>query len=209
MPKVCWLRIQFLIKMETIRAFIAIALPLELKQQLARLQASLNADNRLRIKWVKPEGIHLTLKFLGNIPGSGIDRITRAMTNAATQITPFYLETEALGAFPDLKRVQVVWLGLGGEIDKLEQLQQLIETKLTHLGFATEQRNFKPHLTLARLSKEVPASERQRMGELIADSSTEMCAKIKVDNINLVKSQLTGVGAIYTVISSASLLKEP
>ena len=191
--------------METIRAFIAIELPSELRQQLTRLQAKLKSANQPRIKWVNPDGIHLTLKFLGNIPTSDIDRITQAMTEAARQITPFYLETQALGAFPSLKRVQVVWLGLGGEVDKLKKLQQLVENKLASLGFATEQRPFKPHLTLARLGNEVPPVERQRLGELIAGTRFETDCNIKVDGINLMRSQLTRTGAIYSRIGSATL----
>jgi 2'-5' RNA ligase len=194
--------------METIRAFIAIELPAELRQELARLQAELKADNRLRIKWVNPDGIHLTLKFLGNIPVSDTDRITQAMTDAARRITPFYLKTETLGAFPNLKRVQVVWVGLGGETDKLKQLQQLIETNLTQLGFAAEQRQFKPHLTLARLGRYVSPAERQRLGEL-ASTRFDMSEQMKVGSINLIRSQLTREGAVYSRISSAELLKEP
>ena len=195
--------------METIRAFIAIELPAELRQQLARLQARLKVDNQPRIKWVNPDSIHLTLKFLGNIPISDIDRITQAMADAAKRIKPFYLETETLGAFPNLKRVQVVWVGLGGEVDKLKRLQQIIETNLVKLDFATEQRTFKPHLTLARLGKEVSPSERQRLGELITNTSFEKGDRVKVDSINLIRSQLARGGAIYTRISSARLLEEP
>jgi len=195
--------------METIRAFIAIELPAELRQQLSQLQAKLKTDNQPRIRWVNPEGIHLTLKFLGNIQISDVDSITAAMTDASKQITPFYLQSETLGAFPNLKRVQVVWVGLGGEVDKLKQLQQLIEDNLAELGFATEQRQFKPHLTLARLGKEVSPAERQCLGELIAGTSFETGDRIKVDSINLIRSQLTRGGAIYSRISSAVLLEEP
>lgn len=194
--------------METIRAFIAIELPAELRQQLSRLQAKLKTDNQPRIKWVNPEGIHLTLKFLGNIQISSIDSIIQAMTDAARRITPFYLQSENLGVFPNLKSVQVVWVGLGGEVDKLKQLQQLVENNLAQLGFATEQRQFKPHLTLARLGKEVLPVERKRLGELIASAGLEMVGKIEVDSINLIRSQLTRCGAIYTKINSAVLLEE-
>lgn len=195
--------------METIRAFVAIELPSILRQQLARLQAKLKSSNQPRIKWVNPDGIHLTLKFLGNIPISDIDRITQAMTDATKRTTPFHLETESLGAFPNLKRVQVVWVGLGGEVDKLKQLQQLVENNLAQLGFAAEQRQFKPHLTLARLDREAKPSERQRLGELIASINLEMVGKIEVDSINLIRSQLTREGAIYTRISLAEFLKKP
>jgi 2'-5' RNA ligase len=193
--------------MEKIRSFIAIELPGELKLEIARLQARLKADNQPRIRWVNPNGIHLTLKFLGNIEPTMIEAITEAMAEAAQRIPPLTLDVQQLGAFPSLKRVQVVWLGLGGEIDKLAQLQKSIETNLARLNFAPEQRSFKPHLTLARVSNEASPDERQRFGELIADTSFETSQIIRVDSINLMKSQLTREGAIYSRISSAELLQ--
>jgi 2'-5' RNA ligase len=193
--------------MENIRTFIACELSTELRQKLARLQAFLKLDVQTTIKWVKPDGIHLTLKFLGNIPVASTSDVTKAMTNAAKQISPFYLEIKTLGAFPNLERVQVIWLGLGGELDKLTLLQQLVESNLIQLGFSAEQRRFKPHLTLARLGKEVPSSDRQQIGKLIAGLSFDTHDRIIIDSINLIRSQLTREGAIYNRISSANLVK--
>jgi 2'-5' RNA ligase len=193
--------------MEKIRSFIAIELPGELKLEITRLQASLKVGNQPRIKWVNPNSIHLTLKFLGNIEPTMIEPITEAMTEAAQKVTPFNLDVQQLGAFPNLKRVQVVWLGLGGEIDKLSQLQQFIEANMARLGFAPEQRQFKPHLTLARVGDGASPDERQRFGELIASTSFKTSQLIKVNSVNLIKSQLTREGAIYSRISSAGLLE--
>ena len=193
--------------METIRTFIACELSTELRQKLARLQAFLKLDVQTTLKWVKPDGIHLTLKFLGNIPVASTSDVTQAMANAAKRISPFYLEIKTLGAFPNLERVQVIWLGLGGELDKLTLLQQLVESNLIQLGFSAEQRRFKPHLTLARLGKEVPSSDRQQIGKLIADLSFDTHDRIIIDSINLIRSQLTREGAIYNRISSANLVK--
>jgi len=193
--------------METIRAFIAIELPAELRQQLAQLQARLKTDSQPRIKWVNPNGIHLTLKFLGNINPAVIKPITEAMTDAAKKIPSFALDVQQLGVFPNQKRVQVVWLGLGGEIERLSQLQQFIETNLARLDFAPEQRSFKPHLTIARLGDEALPDERQRLGELISGTRFETSQLIRVDSINLIRSQLTREGAIYSRISSAELLE--
>jgi 2'-5' RNA ligase len=193
--------------MEKVRSFIAIELPGELKLELTQLQARLKADNQPRIKWVNPNGMHLTLKFLGNIAPAMIDQITEAMTEAAQKVPPFTLDVQQLGAFPNLKRVQVVWLGLGGEIDKIKQLHQFIEANLARLGFAPEQRPLKPHLTLARVSNEASPDERQRFGELIASTKFETIQIIRVESINLIRSQLTREGAIYSQISSAELLE--
>jgi len=192
---------------EQIRSFIAIELPEELKLKLGRLQASLRVD-RPRIKWVDPNSMHLTLKFLGNVPAANIDAITRAMTESAAKIFPFQLEVGRLGAFPSLKQVQVVWVGLGGELDRIRQLHKFLEASLSRLGFAAEKRSFSPHLTLARVGNEASPDERQRLGELIATTSFGADKVIRVNSINLMRSQLTSQGAIYTKISSAELKQD-
>lgn len=193
--------------MEKVRSFIAIELPARLKLELTQLQARLKAGTTPGIKWVNPDGMHLTLKFLGNVPVAKIDEVTQAMTEAAREVTPFYLAVEQLGAFPSLKRVQVVWVGLGGEVAKLGRLNKLLETSLARLGFAPESRPFKPHLTLARLGNRVLPEERQSLGQLIASTRLEISCSIKVDAISLMRSQLTREGAIYSRISSAELKK--
>jgi 2'-5' RNA ligase len=185
--------------MEKVRSFIAIELPAELRQGLAQLQVRLKVD-KPRVKWVDPNSIHLTLKFLGSVDPTMI---------GAQSISPFRLEVQpGLGAFPNLKRVQVVWVGLGGELEKLGQLQGILEASLSHLGFAPETRAFKPHLTLARLGNEASPEERQRFGELIAATKFELSCSIRVDALSLMKSQLTREGAIYTKLSSADLKKD-
>jgi len=189
--------------MEQIRSFIAIELPDDLKRGLGRLQARLK--NQPGIKWVDPNSIHLTLKFLGNIAVGRTGEITRAMEEASGGIPPFHLETGELGVFPNLKRVQVAWVGLGGEIDNLARLQQRIEANLASLGFAPELRPFTPHLTLARVREGVSVEERQRFGEVIASASLDMKYVIGVNAVSLMKSELTRQGAIYSRISSAGL----
>jgi len=192
--------------MEQVRSFIAIELPDELRQGLAQLQDRLKLGKQSWVKWVDPYSIHLTLKFLGNIDVDSIDAITKAIETAAQGIPPFHLEVKDLGVFPNLKRVQVVWVGVSGEVDKLGQLQQRIESNLVPLGFTAEARAFTPHLTLARLRSQAPLDERQRLGQLIASTRFEAAYTIEVEAINLMRSQLTREGAIYSRISSVGLL---
>ena len=194
--------------MEQIRSFIAIELPDELKLGLARLQDKLKSGRQPWMKWVDPYAIHLTLKFLGNIGVDSIDAITKAMETAVQEIPPFHLEVKDLGAFPNLRRVQVVWVGVGGEVDKLVQLQQRIESNLAPLGFTAEARSFTPHLTLARLRNQASLDERQRLGQLISSTKFETAYSIEVEAINLMRSQLTREGAIYNRISSVKLNKQ-
>ena len=193
--------------MESVRSFIAIELPDELKRELSQLRAQLKPGELPWVKWVDPYGIHLTLKFLGNVDKNRLDDVTGAMEEAARGIPPFHLEVRELGVFPNLRRVQVAWVGISGEVDKLGQLQQRLESDLAPLGFATESRPFMPHLTLARLRGQASLPERQRFGQLIVSTRFESAQGIKVDAISLIRSQLTGKGAIYSPISSVGLKK--
>ena len=191
--------------MEQIRSFIAIELPAELKLELVQLEAQLKSGEQPGVKWVDPDGIHLTMKFLGNIAVDRVEGITRAMEEAVCGISPFQLKVKELGVFPNFKRVQVAWVGLTGEVDKLAQLQKRIESNLTPLGFAPESRPFAPHLTLARLRAQTSPDEKQRFGQLIANTTFEAACTIEVDAISLIKSQLTREGAIYSQINSIRL----
>ncbi len=193
--------------MEQIRSFIAIELPDKLKLELSRLEAKLKSGGLPGVKWVNPDSIHLTLKFLGNITPDKTVEITRAIEEAARTVPPFNLEVKDLGAFPNFKRVQVVWVGISGEVAQLKQLQQDIESNLTRLGFTPESRPFTSHLTLARLRNQASSDERQKLGQLIADTRFEADCTIKVDAISLIRSQLTREGAIYSQISSVRLKK--
>jgi len=193
--------------MEQVRSFIAIELPDELKVGLSQLEARLRLGEQPWVKWVDPNSIHLTLKFLGGIDVDRIGEITRAIEEATQGIAPFHLEVKDLGVFPNLRRVQVVWVGISGEVDKLVQLQRRIDSNLALLGFASETRPFTPHLTLARLRNWASLDERQRFGQLIASTSFEAAYTIEADSISLMRSQLTREGAIYRRISSVGLKK--
>ena len=191
--------------MEQVRSFIAIELPDEVKLGLVKLQAQLKLGKQPSVKWVDPNSIHLTLKFLGNVPVDRIGNITGAMEKAAQGISPFHLEVKDLGVFPNLRRVQVVWVGISGQVERLSQLQQRIESNLAPLGFAPESRPFTPHLTLARVRDQASPDERQRFGQLIANARFEAAFTLEVESISLMRSQLTREGAIYSQISSVGL----
>ena len=190
---------------EQIRSFIAIELPEEARKGLARLRRELERDEQRFVKWVDPGGIHLTLKFLGNIPSRRVTEITEAMRKAVQGLSPFLLEISGLGAFPSLKQPRVVWVGVGGELDKLSTLQQNIDCALAALGFAREERPFVPHLTVARVREGASASERGRFGEIVGSAVFEGRYRVEVEAIKLMRSQLTPAGAIYTCLSLIGL----
>ncbi|MBI2851522.1 MAG: RNA 2',3'-cyclic phosphodiesterase [Chloroflexi bacterium] len=191
--------------MEEIRSFIAIELPGETREMLARLVDRLKLDGSTSVKWVDPDGIHLTLKFLGNIPATRIAEITEAMALAAEGIPPFFLETTILGAFPNLNRVRVIWIGIGGEVDKLSQLYQRMESSMEVIGFSPEGRAFSPHLTLARVRQYTSPREQQELGQLLTRVKAGESSRIAVNAVSLIRSQLTMAGAIYSRISTVEL----
>lgn len=189
--------------MEQIRAFIAIELPDEVKANLAQIQTGLG--HAPYVKWANPQGIHLTLKFLGNIPVGKVAEITGAMAEAAKSVAPFWLEVIDLGAFPNLAAPRVVWVGLSGDIEHLIELQRGIEHSLISLGFLPENRAFSPHLTLGRVRDGVPLQEKCVLGEKLSSIKIVEKSSIYVDGISLMRSKLTNKGAIYTRLSFATL----
>jgi 2'-5' RNA ligase len=190
---------------EQVRCFIAIGLPDQVKAGLKELQAQLKSGGQTQVKWVDPYSIHLTLKFLGGVDAAKITPITAAMEEAVRGVAPFSLKVEGVGAFPNLRRVQVVWVGVGGEVDRLAHLQQRLESSLAQLGFAPENRRFTPHLTLARVRDRASSGEREGLGQLIAATRFEAARSFPVAAVSLMKSQLTREGAIYSRISTAEL----
>jgi 2'-5' RNA ligase len=191
--------------MEQIRAFIAIELPEKQRKYLSHLQSVVNKNTGISAKWVDPYSIHLTLKFLGNITSPQVEEIKKAMEQARGGISPFHLELDRLGVFPNPKRVQVIWVGIGGNTESLSQLQKRIEYNLSHLGFAPEERAFTPHLTLARIRYRISVEEQQKLERLLNNYTIETSNQFEASSVNLMRSQLTPQGAIYSRIYSAEL----
>jgi len=190
---------------ETIRTFIAIELSEEVKTALRSLQSRLKSVSPNTAKWVDPGSIHLTLKFLGETRLSLITPITAVLDNIAKNIPPFTLSVTESGAFPDLRRVQVVWVGLTGDLIPLNRLQKEVESAISPLGFPTEKRLFVPHLTLARVRDTATLSDRQNLGALISRTKLEGALRLTVDSVNFMQSRLTPGGAIYTKLHSSQL----
>ena len=190
---------------ERIRSFIAIELPEDLQGRFAALRSQLERGEHSFVKWADPKGIHLTLKFLGNIPLGQVEEITRAIEGAVQGIPPFRLETSELGGFPNLGQPRVLWIGIRGETDRLSRLQHSIDYALTSLGFAKEERPFMPHLTLARLRQGTYTGERKSFGDVARSVRYEGGYPIDAKAVSLMRSQLTPRGPIYTRLSATQL----
>jgi len=191
--------------MALIRAFIAVELPEGLKTELTGLKSLLKKTSPPVVKWVDPNSIHITLKFFGEISEDSIDELMLALEESAQGVPLFKLEVSDVGAFPDLRRAQVVWVGVKGEVDKIAQLQQRIESNTEQLGFPRESRVFTPHLTIGRVRNEASLTERERLGKILTETKFTALTNIETAAVNLMKSQLMPTGAIYTCIGQVKL----
>jgi len=195
--------------MQTLRTFIAVELDQELKATLAGIQARLRGAVPPRaVRWVQPEGIHLTLKFLGDTPPDKIDGIEAALARAAGQVAPFTVTVGGVGCFPDLRRPRVVWVGVHEPTGSLARLWQAVESQVAPLGFPTEKRPFSPHLTLGRVQRTVAGSELREVGQAVAASAADAASplgEMAVTAVAYIRSDLRPSGAVYTTLFEAAL----
>ena len=186
---------------ETIRTFIAFALPDDIKSALGRVQEGLKACG-LKAKWVRLQGIHLTLKFLGNIGVEQVDPVARKMTGAVRGIGPLLLGAKGIGVFPNARRPRVIWAGLTGDLEQLVALQRNIDVALSEIGFAREKRSFKGHLTLGRFKGRMDSRRVTRALEEFEGFQTQT---FTAQQLSLFKSQLEPAGAVYSQLKTVPL----
>jgi 2'-5' RNA ligase len=189
-----------------VRSFIAVEMPEAVKKELSRLQTELKQNCTDSIaRWVAPQNIHLTLQFLGDVPQSKIGKIKNALVEVSSAHTAFELRLGELGVFPGINRPRVIWVGLDGNLKRLADIQKQIEQLLSGAGFVPENRPFSSHLTLARVREEASPAEKQKLGQIISSMTFKSGCTIPVRRINLMKSQLTPHGSVYSVLFSADL----
>src|SRR6187399_1756796 len=141
--------------MSDLRLFIAIALPTPVRAELASLQSRLQHEPALKnVRWVSPNNIHLTVKFLGNVPQPRVPALTAALDLSIQNIPPHELVVRGLGCFPNFHRPNNIWAGLQGALDTTALLARQLESECAAAGFPRDDRPFNPHLTLARLNRE-------------------------------------------------------
>ena len=187
-----------------IRAFICIQLErgliAELTELRHRLERTLPGNS---VRWNPPDQIHLTLKFLGNIPESQAGDLAAALRGACQGMAPFPLRAEGVGAFPNLRNPRIIWVGLPGEVERLLSLQKQIDSAAQPWNKEAEDRPFRPHLTLARIKS--PHASRQ-IGQALQAAQFVSQHPWRVDQIFLMQSQLSSEGAVHSVLASVSLL---
>jgi 2'-5' RNA ligase len=184
-----------------IRSFIAIDLPKETRKTLAAIQEQLK-QSRARVRWVRANSIHLTLKFLGDIHPGQVDDIAAVTAQVVRNEPLLTLCAAGLGAFPNQRNPRVIWVGIDGEVKRLTHIQTRLEHDLVPLGFARERRGFRVHLTLGRVRDK---RNRQALIDAMAELKIPEFDSFDVTEIILYKSDLRLTGAIYTKLHRMSL----
>jgi len=177
------------------RAFIAIDIPERIHIELARLQTTFRPLCR-DARWTRPEGIHLTLKFLGEISEEQVANVTRAL-DTSESVPGFSVEIKGLGFFPDGRRPRVFWAGVAAP-SELAQLAARVEDTLHKVGFARETRSFSPHLTLARFREPHP---QPALHDAAGKQSELPLGRFDVTEFFLYESKLKPQGAEYRKVA--------
>jgi 2'-5' RNA ligase len=181
------------------RLFVAIEIGPEAQQALRRAQDAARRAG-FSARWVEPTNAHLTLKFLGDTDRTRVEALDAALRAVTANHTSFTLHTADFGAFPNLRRPSVLWLGLRGALERLGTLQQGVETALAAQGFPAEPRPFKPHLTLGRLGRGAAIPGPDAIAALIRGADFAG-ASLPVTQLQLVRSVLGSGGARYTTLA--------
>ena len=186
-----------------IRVFLAVELPSEIREKLFSLQQQLKKA-LTSMNWVRPESIHLTLKFLGYVEPSRISQIVSALEPIGKKQNGFSMDVQGLGVFPQVKHPRILWIGVTGKTQALQELVLEIEAALEPLGFPAEEKSYHAHLTLARIKR-----ENAMVGSALLESgvlgSDQQLGTLPIDRFVLFQSDLDSSGATYTSLGTVRL----
>jgi 2'-5' RNA ligase len=192
--------------MDTIRAFIAVPLPGTVLEKLVALQCQLKTQVPPRsVRWVRPEGIHLTLKFLGDTAAEKLPEIKQALAAVARHAPTYPFTVGELGCFPNPRRPRVIWVAVQEPTGRLAALQDAIEEVMAPMGYPPEGRGFTPHLTLGRVHRRTPRDDVARVGEIVETTTIESLGQVPADHFALIRSVLKPTGAEYTTLAEFPL----
>jgi RNA 2',3'-cyclic 3'-phosphodiesterase len=191
--------------MKTIRTFIAIELPEDVRQSI---NATIMSYQRLIpvswVKWVPTKNLHLTLKFLGDTPITLIPSIQEQMDKLSATTPGFQFTAAAAGMFPTARKPRVIWIGLDNK-QALTGLSKDLDEGLATLKIAREEKPFSPHLTIGRVYQGLAEEHLLKLGEIILRNQPGEIGKVIVDHISLVKSDLLPSGSVYSILNRSYL----
>ncbi len=186
----------------TLRTFVAVEINSTNRSCAEELIAVLRTAP-VDVKWVDVENLHLTLKFLGDVPSQEIPTVCKAVEQGAARVEPFELELRGAGAFPNAGRPRTLWLGAGGGEQEAVALHDGVESQLAKLGYRKEHRRFRPHLTLGRVRRGgIGVAE---LGRLVRQHADFDAGRLSVREVVVFSSQLTRNGPIYEALGRARL----
>ena len=194
----------------TVRSFVAIELPQAVQDHLADVQEQLAArmgESARAVRWTRPESIHLTLQFLGDVAVMRLQMVKMAVAQGCQQTQPFHLETGGLGVFPTLRRPRIIWIGLEGDdeaMDALTRLQTSVSSALTRIGYKPD-KEFKPHLTLGRVRESARPGDLSAIAQAVSQAGRPKAVRFPVNAVSLMQSELRPGGSIYTRLSHVEL----
>lgn len=184
------------------RIFVAVDISREARRKVSDYIEELKTEfATVRVGWEKPEKLHLTLKFLGDTNKNQLKTISEIVGEIADQIPPFGLQIAETGGFPSAEKARILWIDAKDETGSLARINEILETKCAKIGFAKEKRNFKPHLTIARLRE--PEKSR-RLIERHLEKEFEPVG-FEVGEILIYESRLQPAGSIYEKTTSSKL----
>jgi 2'-5' RNA ligase len=192
--------------MSMLRAFIAVEIPAEIQQNVYKQTAAFRRGIESLIRWVPAHNMHLTLKFLGDVSPNNVEFLVQMLRNEAALVPAFDIHLAGLGAFPNLRRPRVIYVGIQAPA-ALDALQRGIEAAARRLGYEAEERPFSAHLTLGRLRQNATAVEQQQIRRALEGTQVDVFGTARVDSLHLYKSDLNPGGSIYTRLHSAPLKK--
>ena len=194
--------------MNAVRAFIAIELPEVTQAALAEVQSRLSQHIPPgSVRWVKPRNMHLTLKFLGQVPTAQIETIATALRHALVSMREFSFDVMNAGCFPNERRPRVIWIGVEEPSGALQTLHRTIEMVIEPMGYPVEPRSFQPHLTLGRAARDVKPSDLHRVGEVTLSHKVGLLGHIHVNDVALFQSDLTASGPVYKALARIPLAR--
>jgi 2'-5' RNA ligase len=190
--------------MEQYRLFIAAELPASISDALLATQARLRRAAP-PVKWVAPEAMHLTLRFLGETDVQLLPPLGTALRAALAGHSAISLQLTSAGAFPNIRRPSIVWVGVGGATAALEQAVAALEAQVVPLGFPPEQRPFRAHLTLGRVRREATPAQQERLGEAICALPAFPPLAWLIERVVVFRSELRPSGPIYSALDTVTL----
>jgi len=181
-----------------LRLFVALEFPLDIKTSINQILDQLRQEKMAKsLRISRFDHLHITLKFLGDTPEEQIESIENALSATLSGIHPFELSLKQIDTFPRDRSPRVIWLGLDGNLPKLRDLVDQLETALTPLGFQKEERPFTPHLTLARIKKNSFNKKDEAHSKLLSIVKTPYFTPFQVEKVSLMKSTLKSEGSNY------------